>query len=797
MLPIQSLSPSLASRLTGLVLIVLLAGFVGWASAAPLPENGVKTFQDLLDKGRTISSEEEPSLAAEHLAEHLRELRAAANERTLSLGELTQVLLLQDWGIFELTDLNDKNVDFDQVKAAVGQNKETSILPLLAAQTVSMGLLAPPLEMTPFYAASSLLPKSGDLFKDTIQGFLVRAEDTSTVVRMISYEIKRDVRQRLVQRLLTDIRPYLRSSRPGDRVAAANLISQTMSESRRLSAPEEQILGDKSTRTAILTSRFLREELSKLAGDVKKLTEAGQAVQVQVAGVHALSELSELGESNVLPELSEMVEVKSQPESSLADTMTTIKRLLMDRQSDVLVRRAAAETLAHMIDLVDIQWKVERNRPQPSTEALGKILPVAAGGLDDSDAKVRRLSLLACQRAVTTLDDLVGYRKVPLGQASMYTKLEAVLRESLPRFQDAAENTEDPELRIAACHLLETLVEVWQKLPHPKEVPAKPRKEPAKGIPIGVPLSSIRGSRRLIARSSQWAIARPEEPTRTTLLAPVPLRDEIPASSVTLDRPVKLSTEAKTLSTPPASAWVSPAAFVAPRIDDLHRPTPVAASLEGVIKARIARLNDPDYRVRLASVDVLEVYVLKERAIAVIPDLVTGLSKKGQGLSDPNKFVRWASARTLGRIADRLKPQQAKVVVPGLRSLLNDREDQSVRIAAASAIAKYGDAAGDDETVRHLGHVINRGDKEYILEILHTIQGIGTKAVPALPSVAWIMSNRELPTTVRVEAAQTLGRFGPLAKGQRDVLRKIMIDDPSSEVRNAASIAVLAIDSPK
>ncbi len=209
--------------------------------------------------------------------------------------------------------------------------------------------------------------------------------------------------------------------------------------------------------------------------------------------------------------------------------------------------------------------------------------------------------------------------------------------------------------------------------------------------------------------------------------------------------------------------------------------------LKGTVKAMIAGLDDADYRVRLASVDVLETF--GDRAAAAIPALV-------KALSDRNKFVRWAAVRTLGRLADRANERkEAKEVVAALVRLLNDREDASVRITAAYALELYGSEA--KEAVPHLARVINRGDKEYIIAILHTLQGIGTDARIALPNVAWVLSNRDLPASVRIEAALTLGRFGALAMGQIGSLRAVMVNDPDESVRHAAGDAVLAVERAK
>jgi HEAT repeat protein len=209
----------------------------------------------------------------------------------------------------------------------------------------------------------------------------------------------------------------------------------------------------------------------------------------------------------------------------------------------------------------------------------------------------------------------------------------------------------------------------------------------------------------------------------------------------------------------------------------------------------ITGLSDPDYRVRLGAVDVLE--TLLDQAEPAIPALV-------KALEDSNKFVRWGSARTLGRFATRRKDKNdgfftryADRVVIGLMALLNDREDPSVRITAAYALEQYGETA--KKAVPHLARVINRGDKDYIIAILHTIQGIGPDAAPVLPNVAWVLSDRTQNTSVRVEAAQTLGRFGAVAKTQprvMPVLREVMLNDTDQEVRNAASTAILSIERP-
>jgi HEAT repeat protein len=205
--------------------------------------------------------------------------------------------------------------------------------------------------------------------------------------------------------------------------------------------------------------------------------------------------------------------------------------------------------------------------------------------------------------------------------------------------------------------------------------------------------------------------------------------------------------------------------------------------MAGTVQAMIAGLSDPDFRVRLVSIDVLE--IRGGAAAPAIPALV-------RALRDPNKFVRWSAARTLGKLA----PRQGEDVVPALLRMLDDREDMGVRITAAKAIKEYGKASSPavKQAVPVLARVINRGDKEYIIAVMETIQGIGTEAQGALPAVAWILRNRELPSNVRQVAARTLGRFGPLAVRQLKDLRAVMTSDPDDDLRKEASVAVLSID---
>jgi HEAT repeat protein len=757
MLPTRSTSLRVTPRLTGLALIVLIAGTLAWpTNAAPLPRNVVESFQQALAEVGSLAGDDPSAVAI--LVRFRKDLREAARQLPYP-GDVSRVLLLQEWRVTDFSDV-ETPATIDKVEAAVRQPTD-------------------------------------EAFRRAVQNLLKTesGEGKSTEIAwLVSIAIKREVRLSLLERFENRLGFYLRSGRSADRIAAANLISETMNnarkqvsvevETRRASVPSEEIVKGKSSGAgkappapkipSSVGTGFLRERMARLGPSLEKLTQ-DRDPQVQVAGVRALGDIES-------------------PQVSVAVLRTILEK---KETSNVLLRRATAETLSHMLDLASKKMDNDRyvslseDRFLSPLSTLEQVLPAATIGLTDSDVEVRRHSVEACQKIAATLHELVTDKSVRPRLASFDPMMKAV-RRALPVLGNTArygdrnganteESAREADIRRTACHVLETLVLVMQdldrlkkaKLPEPTpELPdvPEPGKKPDKEGTKGAPLPPNRGNRRSAAGApSQWAAARLGQPAPTT-------------PGVTLGRPKKLSLEELVRRSTPDDSALRSTAFVAQKIEELQPPNPLDTNLRGTVDAMIAELEDPDYRVRLAAVDVLE--TAGEAAVPAIPALV-------KALSDRNKFVRWSAARTLGR----LHPRQAKLVVPALTRLLNDREDLSVRITAAYALEKYGPDAKD--AVPHLARVLNRGDKEYIIAVLHTVQGIGTDATPALPSVAWILRDRDLPSSVRIEAAQTLGRFGRLAMGQLRDLRQVMETDSDEEVRNAASAAVLAVDRPK
>lgn len=675
MLPIRfaQLRRFCGASLIGLIVLLWLGRMApGPVRAGPLPSISVDDFKALIDPKRTDYITPEPAAAAQTLADYHRKLRRAAANLP-SLGQVARVLLLTEWPSAEF-DFGEK-VPPDQVRKAVENSQSEAFK------------------------------------RDVAKLMAAYPDDPDRVNRALVSEMKTQVRLQLLDRLEKRTRFYLREGRLADRIAAANLITDILATSRRQDISQwrdpvtKALISSEVMRkkpediqdTTQSSSHSVRERLRGLSGDAEKLL-ADPNAQVRVAGIRALSDL----------------------EKAPGELVAILKPLLASPQTDATTRRAAAEALGHSLEAYTSA--MVKDRPQPYLTAVEQVLQAAADTLTDSDALVRRAGLESCQRAALVLEELAHDPLAPSDRRPVFAPTLNVVDKVLPKLNVCARDRV-PELRVGACHVLETLALAVQKFGYYKGTPLPPR----------------------------------------------------------IDLPQERRLKKKT-SLPSPRSTVQTAAFLPPPPDELPPPLPVDPGLQETVRAMIANLKHADYRVRLAAVDTLETF--GGQAETAIPALVSALR-------DYNKFVRWGSARTLGR----LHPRQADLVVPGLMGMLDDREDPSVRIAAASALELYGEHAR--KAVPTLARVINRGDKEYIIAILHAIQGIGTDAAPTLPNVAWVLADHTQPPSVRIEAAQTLGRFGPLAKDQLPILRDVMNNEPDEDIRNAASIAVLAVDRPE
>jgi HEAT repeat protein len=191
------------------------------------------------------------------------------------------------------------------------------------------------------------------------------------------------------------------------------------------------------------------------------------------------------------------------------------------------------------------------------------------------------------------------------------------------------------------------------------------------------------------------------------------------------------------------------------------------------------RVADPDPQVRTATIYFLE--TLEDGAAPAVPYLVVALS-------DEDRFVRWAAARTLGRIG----PAHTDVSVPALARLLTREEDSDVREVVANTLRRYGTAARASAPA--LIALIGAGESEAREAAIRALVSVGADpkaAVPALQSAL-----RSNAPNVRKAAADALGSYGPAAAAAVPDLR-MMLDDEDGTVRIAVADALLSIGRPK
>ncbi|HZT82817.1 MAG TPA: HEAT repeat domain-containing protein [Gemmataceae bacterium] len=210
----------------------------------------------------------------------------------------------------------------------------------------------------------------------------------------------------------------------------------------------------------------------------------------------------------------------------------------------------------------------------------------------------------------------------------------------------------------------------------------------------------------------------------------------------------------------------------------------IAQTLEKLRRPLIDRLlTDPSPKARLAAAEALE--AMGREAAPAAWQLARAAAL------DPDRFVRWVAARTLGKLAVRegekgkadLVPQRVieAAVVPALARLLAD-EDLDLRIAAAKALELYGPRAAD--AVPMLAWSVNAGDPDIRMAAIQALTGIGVAAAPR-GLTAMTQALRHPDPRVRREAAQALAHFGGYARWLRD-RQKARRNDDEKRIEDAA-----------
>jgi HEAT repeat protein len=203
--------------------------------------------------------------------------------------------------------------------------------------------------------------------------------------------------------------------------------------------------------------------------------------------------------------------------------------------------------------------------------------------------------------------------------------------------------------------------------------------------------------------------------------------------------------------------------------------------IEGMVLRAAALLRSPDLSVRRSAMHFLE--DLEDRAEPALDFLI-------ERLEDPDRFLRWAAARSLAN----LPADKAAKAVPALRRVLSC-PDMDVRLAAVATLVRLEELAKDALPELEKGILQPHRDPEYRLAVMKALISIGpVHSIPAIPSVVKALKDGD--ARVRRTAAEVLGKFGPLARQAIPALREALGDD-DAEVRENASLAILNILSSK
>jgi HEAT repeat protein len=216
--------------------------------------------------------------------------------------------------------------------------------------------------------------------------------------------------------------------------------------------------------------------------------------------------------------------------------------------------------------------------------------------------------------------------------------------------------------------------------------------------------------------------------------------------------------------------------------NDSAIPDVLGEDLEPAVQVLARGITDSSAEIRLAAIEFLE--LLEEAAAPAAPALI-------RTLADDNHFVRWAAARTLGRLGP-LDRATIRKALPGLARLLTD-PDLDLRLAAASTLADFGPESAP--AIPALVRATQEGDPEIRMAAMQTLLTIGLPARrPEADRVVTALTAglKNSDARVRQTAAETLGALGKAAQSAIPTLQAALQDE-SMEVRRAVSGALLDI----
>jgi HEAT repeat protein len=572
---------------------------------------------------------------------------------------------------------------------------------------------------------------------DMAQALLLQnwKDDQTALTSPPESKVNREAREALVQRFLRGVQAAIKAGEaardPDLRAAVATQVGEFAASTR------SGFFGNRGGNSLLL------QHLPQFTRVVAGLAESDRSPEVRAAAASALAKLQSDPVKAGPPPKDDVVE----PPTVEPVTVPALRTMLKDR--DVEVRRAAARALGDLLRgtrAADRGGFAATPMVEPSRDNLVQFGPqvaqAAGAGLTDAegDAEVRRLCAEALLQVAVTLRTKL--RAGGEAVATTHRQLRPVanaLWDQLPALTRATRD-DDPRVRRAAMRVFEEMGDV------------------------------------------RFAWAKPQE------LLPIAPTPDVPRP------PVKPIVPPRTEARPEDVSGLSLVYAVeqAPPAKPRDEPPPVSAAVAGLVR----RLSDDDVRNRLAAIDALEAIMtptgtqtvsqeVGKEAVAVAAKALT------RALSDRDRFVRWAAARTLGKMAPLSDaengPQVQYAAVAGLARLLSD-PDPDVRLRVALALEHFGKGARD--AVPALAVAASRGDREARISASHAIEVIGGSPAEAVPALAAGLTDSNV--RLRRTVASALAAYGADAVAARAALNRALRDsDP--EVRRLASDALIKI----
>ncbi len=574
-------------------------------------------------------------------------------------------------------------------------------------------------------------------------------------------EIEREVREELAKRLVKEVRAAIQEEARSEadaarQIATANLVGETMNS-----------VGDAQD-----DNLLLYKDLDPLAKDLARLVDAPNPL-VRNAAARALGRFP----------------------NSPKIAAEALQQLLKPT-NPVATRRAAADGLLSLVQTVSSNLPVRSSEPGVSvqeTRRVGSVFTLdavaallrqavkaASTGLEDPSVEVRRLCASALKQSAETLAYEI---KILVPVSASEISLPPTERATSPNEKERIEERRE-QINESIQLVMPTLRMYRNQGPALLRAALDP--DPEVRLAARRTLDSLAQARELIEklRDSVPPKATIEKKGDADKDAPDLVDPNKRGKDARLPRVSKLL---KTVSYLPGQDKVEKKDAAEDKdVPDLKKEEsdedkedkdedPIGKLLkfvgEGIVRSGF---RDPNAPARRASVEAIE--AMGTAAEEFIPRLV-------ELLKDPDVFVRWISARALGKMA----PRRAELVVPALVGMLDD-VDLDPRSTAAKALGQYGPSAAS--AVPALSARLHKGDAEFRLAVMKALEGIGTDAASTLPNLT--RSLKDTDPRVRAAAATLIGKFGKLAADYVEALRALT-DDRDSEVRKAASAAILNI----